>query len=68
LPFEPVEQYLQRQKNLEQIVALGFAPYPHKFDWTLTPATAVAKYGGSTAAQLEADRVIVRIAGRILTR
>jgi lysyl-tRNA synthetase class 2 len=67
LPFEPVEQYLQRQKNLEQIVALGFAPYPHKFDWTLTPATAVAKYGGSTAAQLEADRVNVRVAGRILT-
>ncbi len=67
MPFEPLEQYLQRQKKLEQIVALGYAPYPHKFDWTLTPAGVVARFGGTTAAQLEAERADVRTAGRILT-
>jgi lysyl-tRNA synthetase class 2 len=67
LPFEPLEQYLQRQKKLEQIVALGCAPYPHKFDWTMTPAGVIAKYGGSTAAQLETGHAEVRTAGRILT-
>jgi lysyl-tRNA synthetase class 2 len=67
LPFEPLEQYLQRQKKLEQIVALGNPPYPHKFDWTLTPAGIIAKYGGSTAAQLDAEHAGVSVAGRILT-
>jgi len=67
LPFEPLEQYQQRQKKLAEITALGFAAYPHKFDWTVTPADIVAKFGGSTAAQLETDHPDVRTAGRILT-
>jgi lysyl-tRNA synthetase, class II len=67
LPFEPLEQYLQRQKKLEQIVALGYAPYPHKFDWTLTPAQVVEKFGGLPVAELEAAHAEVRVAGRILT-
>jgi len=67
LPFEPLEQYLQRQKKLEQIVALGYAPYPHKFDWTLTPAEVVTKFGGLPVAELEAAHAEVRVAGRILT-
>ncbi len=67
MPFEPLDQYLQRQKKLEQIVALGHAPYPHKFDWSLTPAQAVERYGGRTTAELEAEHVEVRIAGRLIT-
>jgi len=67
LPFEPLEQYLQRQKKLEQIVAMGFAAYPHKFDWTLTPAGIVARFGGKSAAELETEHAEVRTAGRILT-
>ena len=67
MPFEPLDQYLQRQKKLEQIVALGHAPYPHKFDWTLTPAQVVERYVNRTAAELEAEHVEVRVAGRIIT-
>jgi lysyl-tRNA synthetase class 2 len=67
LPFEPLDQYLQRQKKLEQIVALGHAAYPHRFDWTFTPAGAVAKYGGSTKEELEASKPQVRVPGRIMT-
>jgi lysyl-tRNA synthetase class 2 len=67
LPFEPLDQYLQRQKKLEKIIELGCAPYPHRFDWTLTPAAVVAQYGGSSKEQLESAHVAVTVAGRILT-
>ncbi len=67
MPFEPLDQFLQRQKKLEQIAALGHDPYPHKFDYTATPAEVVEKYGTRTAAELDAERVPVRVAGRILT-
>jgi len=65
LPFEPLDQYFQRQKKLKEIEALGHDPYPHKFDFTHTPAEILARYGQHTAAQLEADKVAVRVAGRI---
>jgi len=67
LPFEPLDQYLQRQKKLEQIAALGHDPYPHKFDGSATPAEILEKYGGRSAAELDAARAAVRVAGRILT-
>jgi len=67
LPFEPLDQYSQRQKKLEQIQALGHEPFPHKFDWTATPAEILEKYGERSAAELEATKVPARVAGRILT-
>ncbi len=67
MPFEPLDQYLQRQKKLEQIAALGHDAYPHKFDWTATPAELVEKYSSRTADELKAEKVAVRVAGRILT-
>ena len=57
LPFEPLDQYLQRKKKLAEIEALGEDPYPHRFDQTTTPAEIVASYGGRDAAALEAERV-----------
>ena len=67
MPFEPLDQYLQRQKKLEQIVALGHAAYPHRFDWTLTPAGVLARFGGSSKEELEASKPEVRVPGRIMT-
>ncbi len=67
MPFEPLDQYLQRQKKLDEIKALGHDPYPHKFDWTQTPAEVLSKYGGRNAAELETAKVPVRVAGRLLT-
>lgn len=66
-PFEPADQYLQRQKKLAEIEARGHRAYPHKFDWTATPAELVEKYAGADAPALEAAKPPVRVAGRILT-
>ena len=67
MPFEPLDQYLQRQKKLAEIEARGHDAYPHRFDWTATPAELVEKYTPADAAALEAAKPPVRVAGRILT-
>ena len=67
LPFEPVDQFLQRQKKLAEIEARGHEAYPHKFDWTATPEELFEKYGTADAATLETAKPAVRVAGRILT-
>jgi len=66
LPFEPQDQYLQRQKKLAEIEARGHDAYPHKFAWTVTAAELVEKYGSVDAAALEASKPPVRVAGRIV--
>jgi lysyl-tRNA synthetase, class II len=67
LQFEPRDQFEQRQKKLAQLQALGINPYPHEFRWTATPADLVAKYGETSAAELEAAKADVRLAGRIVS-
>jgi lysyl-tRNA synthetase class 2 len=67
LPFEPFDQYLQRQKKLAEIEARGYEVYPHRFDWTATPAELVEKYAAADHDSLEAAKPPVRVAGRILT-
>ena len=67
MPFEPLDQYLQRKKKLAEIEALGEDPYPRKFEQTSTPAHIVATHGQTDAAALETQRINVRTAGRILT-
>jgi lysyl-tRNA synthetase, class II len=67
LPFEPLDQYLQRQKKLAEIEARGHDPYPHQFESTATPGELVEKYGSADAGSLESAKPPVRVAGRILT-
>ena len=67
LEFEPLDQFEQRQKKMEQIRALGHDPYPREFRWTDTPATLVEKFSNSTAADLEANKREIRVAGRIVS-
>jgi lysyl-tRNA synthetase class 2 len=67
LPFEPLEQYLQRQRKLAEIEALGYEAYPHRFDPTATPAEITARYADADAADLEARKPSVRVAGRVMT-
>ncbi len=66
MPFEPLDQYLQRLKKLEQIEALGCDPYPHRFEFTHTPAEVIERFSQRAGAELEANRVELRVAGRIL--
>jgi lysyl-tRNA synthetase class 2 len=67
LLFEPREQFEQRQKKLEQIEALGYEPFPREFRWTDTPAALVENYDGKPAAELEADKREVLVAGRLVS-
>ena len=67
LQFEPREQFDQRLKKLEQIRALGLNPYPHEFRWTDTIATLADKFANSPAAELEAAKTEVRVAGRLVS-
>jgi lysyl-tRNA synthetase, class II len=67
LEFEPKDQYEQRKKKLAELRELGIEPYPHEFRWTATPAGLIAKYGQASAADLEAAKIEVRLAGRIVS-
>jgi lysyl-tRNA synthetase class 2 len=67
LQFEPRDQFEQRQKKLEQIVALGHVAFPHEFRWTHTPAQVVAASGEASATDLEAKKQEVSVAGRMVS-
>jgi len=67
LPFEPLDQYRQRQKNLEEIVKLGEQAYPHRFDFTHTPAQLLDLFESKSHDQLEAEKPAVRVSGRIVS-
>jgi lysyl-tRNA synthetase, class II len=66
LEFEPLDQFQQRRKKLQEIEALGHAPYPHKFAWTHTARQVAGQFSDRTAEQLSSERVDVRVAGRII--
>ncbi|MGB7468068.1 MAG: amino acid--tRNA ligase-related protein, partial [Candidatus Acidiferrum sp.] len=67
MQFEPRDQFEQRQKKLEQIQALGYEPFPREFRWTDTAASLVEKNGEKSAAELEAEKHEVRVAGRLVS-
>jgi lysyl-tRNA synthetase, class II len=67
LQFEPKDQFLQRQKKLEEIQALGYEAFPREFRWTDTPAELVRKYSSQGTAELEAQKKETRVAGRIVS-
>jgi len=66
LEFEPLDQYQQRLKKLDEIEALGHATHPHRFSWTHTPKQISEQFGTRTAEQLSSEQVPVRVAGRIV--
>ena len=65
--FEPVDQFEQRQKKLEQIQALGYEAFPTEFRWTDLPGALAAKFGETSAADLQAQKHEVRVAGRVVS-
>jgi lysyl-tRNA synthetase, class II len=67
LEFEPRDQFEQRQKKLEAIQALGYEAFPREFRWSHTPAELVRMYGEAQAAELEAAKAEVKVAGRIVS-
>ncbi|HEV2177940.1 MAG TPA: lysine--tRNA ligase [Terriglobia bacterium] len=57
----------QRQAKLRAIVDLGFEPYPRKFDCTHGLAEILSTFSSRTAEEIAAQKVAVRVAGRVMT-
>jgi len=66
LEFEPVDQFQQRLRKLQEIQSLGHPAYPHKFAWTHTARQILQEHGKSSADELASRKVEVRTAGRIV--
>ena len=64
---ESQDLVLQREKKLKAIEALGFELYPRKFDFSHTLPQILGEFSARTAEELDANRVPVRIAGRVMT-
>ena len=58
--------YQLRIDKLKQIEALGQRVYPTKYEFTHTIPQILAEHSAKTAEQLEASRINVRVAGRIM--
>ena len=58
--------YKLRLEKLKQIEDLGQRAYPTRYDFTHTAPAILAEYSGKSAEELEASRVTVRVAGRIM--
>ncbi len=56
-----------RREKLAKIAELGYDPFPTKAEFDTTVADVVARYGGKSAQELEAEKPRVKIAGRIMT-
>src|SRR4030095_8915594 len=59
------DQIAERRRSLEQIIQLGFDPYPHRFDRTHSITQIVQQFGSTTGDELENERPQARGAGRI---
>jgi len=58
--------YQLRREKLAQIEALGQRAFPHEYAFTHTVPQILADYSSKSAEELEANRVPVRVAGRIM--
>ena len=57
----------QREKKLKSIAGLGFELYPRKFEFSHTLPKILDGYSASTAEDLAANKVPVKVAGRVMT-
>ena len=54
------DQMRERARSLEQIVQLGFDPYPHKFERTHNITQIVEQFSEKSGDELEAMRKTLR--------
>jgi lysyl-tRNA synthetase class 2 len=57
----------QRQKKLRTLAELGFELYPRHYDLTHTIPQILSAYSSSSREQLSAQRISVRVPGRVMT-
>jgi lysyl-tRNA synthetase class 2 len=60
------EQIAQRRAKLDELIAMGVAPYPHRFDRTASIEAIVLAHRAKDAATLDVEQPPARAAGRIL--
>jgi lysyl-tRNA synthetase class 2 len=60
--------YHERRETLKAIAALGQPTYPNSYDSTHTIPQLRLKFGARTGEQLEAERIDVSIAGRLMAK
>ena len=58
---------LQRRKKLETLAELGYELYPRRYDLTHTIPQILRAYSSFSAEQLNAERISVRVPGRVMT-
>ena len=59
--------YQLRRDKLKQIEALGQTAYPYRYETTHVIPQIIEQYSGKTGPELEASRVNVSVAGRIMS-
>ena len=59
------EQIQNRRRKLDELVATGVQPFPHRFDHDGEPADIQKRYGDKTAEELDTLAVRVRVPGRV---
>ncbi len=64
---EQKELLLQRQKKLRAVQDLGFELYPRQYDLTHTVPQILVDYSRSSAEELSAKKISVRVPGRVMT-
>jgi lysyl-tRNA synthetase class 2 len=66
LEFEPLDQFQQRRKKLEEIEALGHPRYPRKFVWSHTARQVAETFKERSAEELTTQANAVQVAGRLV--
>jgi lysyl-tRNA synthetase class 2 len=56
-----------RTQRIQEIEALGHKAYGHRFDFSATIPAVLREHGDKSGDQLEANRITVRVCGRIHT-
>ncbi|MBL8149817.1 MAG: lysine--tRNA ligase [Blastocatellia bacterium] len=59
------DQIVQRKKNLQEIQALGYLPYPASYKATETVTSVVKSHSEKSKEELESEKKEVKVAGRI---
>ena len=59
------EQIKNRREKLRLLAEAGIEVYPHDFDYDLEPSEVEARYGDSSAEELEEAAATLRVPGRV---
>lgn len=59
------DQLRERERAFDEIVRLGFDPYPHKFDRTHTITQIINEFSAKSGEELDAANTQARVAGRV---